>query len=64
MSMPMKRLLGYAVAIRLTAWPEPQRVADTMPDARVQVVPDAGHSPHLDQPAIIAEAVETFTKKT
>jgi hypothetical protein len=35
-----------------------------MPDARVQVVPDAGHSPHLDQPAIIAEAVETFTKKT
>ena len=41
-----------------------QRVADTMPDARVQVVPDAGHSPHLDQPAIIAEAVETFTKET
>jgi pimeloyl-ACP methyl ester carboxylesterase len=35
-----------------------------MPDARVQVVPDAGHSPHLDQPAISAEAVETFTKKT
>jgi pimeloyl-ACP methyl ester carboxylesterase len=41
-----------------------QRVADTMPDAGVQVVPDADHSPHLDQPAIIAEAVETFTKKT
>jgi pimeloyl-ACP methyl ester carboxylesterase len=35
-----------------------------MPDARVQFVPDAGHSPHLDQSAIIAEAVETFTKKT
>jgi pimeloyl-ACP methyl ester carboxylesterase len=41
-----------------------QRVADTMPDARVQIVPDAGHSPHLDQPAFIAEAVASFTKKT
>jgi pimeloyl-ACP methyl ester carboxylesterase len=36
-----------------------QEVADTMPDARVQVVSDAGHSPHLDQPAIIAQGLRT-----
>jgi pimeloyl-ACP methyl ester carboxylesterase len=35
-----------------------------MPDARVQVVSDAGHSPRLDQPAIIAQAVGNFTRKT
>jgi pimeloyl-ACP methyl ester carboxylesterase len=40
-----------------------QRVADTMPDARFQIVPDAGHSPHVDQPAIVAEAIEAFTRK-
>ena len=41
-----------------------QRVADTMPNARFEIVPDAGHSPHLDQPAMIAEAIEAFTRET
>jgi len=42
--------------------PVGQRVAKTMPNARFQIVPDAGHSPHVDQPAIVAEAIETFRK--
>ena len=40
-----------------------QRVADTMPNARFEIVPDAGHGPHLDQPAMIAEAIEAFTRE-
>jgi pimeloyl-ACP methyl ester carboxylesterase len=41
-----------------------QHVADTMPDAQFQMVPDAGHSPHVDQPAMVAEAIETFIRRT
>ncbi|MDE3094503.1 MAG: 2-succinyl-6-hydroxy-2,4-cyclohexadiene-1-carboxylate synthase [Chloroflexota bacterium] len=33
---------------------------DRMPDARVRIVPDAGHAPHLEQPAAFAPLVKEF----
>jgi pimeloyl-ACP methyl ester carboxylesterase len=31
-----------------------------MPDARISVIPDAGHIPHLDQPELVAAALNDF----
>ena len=31
-----------------------------MPDARLTVIPDAGHIPHLDQPERVAAALNDF----
>ena len=35
-------------------------LADALPDARVEVVPDAGHAAHLENPAATADAVRRF----
>lgn len=35
-------------------------MAAKMPNARVQIIPNAGHNTHLEQPAAFAEAVQTF----
>ena len=37
-----------------------RQVADRMPDARLHVVADAGHSLELDQPHVVAEQVQAF----
>lgn len=38
------------------------RMAESMPDARVVVVPDAGHTVHLEQPAAWLDAVVEFLR--
>ncbi|HEX2234415.1 MAG TPA: hypothetical protein VHG69_13740, partial [Thermoleophilaceae bacterium] len=37
-----------------------RRIAREAPLARAQVVPDSGHAAHLQQPRVVAEAIETF----
>jgi pimeloyl-ACP methyl ester carboxylesterase len=37
-----------------------RNIADRMPDARIQVVPDAGHCVELERPEIVAEAIGQF----
>ena len=37
-----------------------RELATRMPDARITVIPDAGHIPHLDQPELVAAALNDF----
>ena len=37
-----------------------ERMLDALPDARLEVVPDAGHTVHLEQPDVWASTVESF----
>ena len=39
-----------------------QALARRMPNAEVAIIPDAGHLPHLDQPAAVAAAVNAFLR--
>ena len=36
--------------------------AGRLPDARIEVVPGAGHAPHLEQPEATARVVAAFLK--
>ena len=38
-------------------------MSDALPDAKLEVIPDAGHAPHLEKPAEWLEAVETFLER-
>lgn len=38
-----------------------QHLVDSLPDAELVVVPDAGHSVHLEQPDATADAIATWT---
>lgn len=35
-------------------------MAARMPDARLEVIPDAGHLPYLDRPDAVADAITGF----
>jgi pimeloyl-ACP methyl ester carboxylesterase len=37
-----------------------REVAATMPDARIEVLPDTGHLPHVEQPETVAGAINGF----
>jgi pimeloyl-ACP methyl ester carboxylesterase len=37
-----------------------KEVAARMPDARVEVLPDVGHMPHLDAPELVARTIDAF----
>ena len=46
-----------------TRWRVPTSAANSppeCPDARITVIPDAGHIPHLDQPEPVAAALNDF----
>jgi 2-succinyl-6-hydroxy-2,4-cyclohexadiene-1-carboxylate synthase len=34
------------------------RMAERMPDARVRIVPGAGHAPQLEQPGLVAQLLD------
>jgi 2-succinyl-6-hydroxy-2,4-cyclohexadiene-1-carboxylate synthase len=36
------------------------RMAERIPDARVTIVPDAGHAPHLERPELFAEILDEY----
>ena len=40
------------------------RIAATIPDAALVVVPDAGHSPQFENPELWFEAVDGFLRRT
>jgi 2-succinyl-6-hydroxy-2,4-cyclohexadiene-1-carboxylate synthase len=40
-----------------------KRMADTIPDAQLDIMPDAGHTIHLEQPEEYTEAVMQFLRK-
>jgi 2-hydroxy-6-oxonona-2,4-dienedioate hydrolase len=41
-----------------------QAIAAAMPDARVEVLPDTGHLPHLERPEIVAAIVNRFLARS
>ena len=63
--------LGRATVPTLVVWGEQDRLislahgqayVESLPDARLVVVPGAGHYPYLEQPEVFAEAVNTFLR--
>jgi pimeloyl-ACP methyl ester carboxylesterase len=63
--------LGRAMLPALVIWGEQDRLvsvahgrayAEGLPDARLVIVPGAGHYPYLEQPAAFAEAVAAFLR--
>jgi len=63
--------LGRATVPTLVVWGEQDRLislahgqayVESLPDARLVVVPGAGHYPYLEQPEVFAEAVSTFLR--
>jgi non-heme chloroperoxidase len=41
---------------------EQQRLTDAIPDARLKVYPETGHSPHWERPEAVAADLSTFTR--
>jgi len=41
-----------------------QRMAEVIPDARVEIVPGAGHACHLEQPEHVAQLLASFESDT
>ncbi len=37
-----------------------ERMAERIPDARVHIVPGAGHAPQLEQPRLVAELLDEY----
>jgi non-heme chloroperoxidase len=63
--------LGRIVAPTLLLWgerdglfsrEEQERLAAAIPGARLQVVPEAGHSPHLERPERVADDLDAFMR--
>jgi non-heme chloroperoxidase len=63
--------LGRLVAPTLLLWgerdglfsrQEQDRLAAAIPGARLQVVPEAGHSPHLERPEKVADSLDAFMR--
>jgi pimeloyl-ACP methyl ester carboxylesterase len=55
-------LLVWGAADRLVPRAYAQEFAGRLPDSRLEVVADAGHAPHLEQPEATARAVGAFLK--
>jgi non-heme chloroperoxidase len=63
--------LGRIVAPTLLLWgerdgmfsrEEQERLAAAIPGARLQVVPETGHSPHLERPEQVADVLDAFMR--
>jgi non-heme chloroperoxidase len=63
--------LGRIAAPTLVIWgnrdavvsrEEQQRLEDAIPNARLEVYPETGHSPHWERPEAVAADLETFTR--
>ena len=63
--------LGRIVAPTLLLWgkhdglfsrEEQERLAAAIPGARLRVVPETGHSPHLERPEQIADDLDAFMR--
>jgi pimeloyl-ACP methyl ester carboxylesterase len=68
----LRSRLGRAMVPTLVVWGEEDRLVSVahghayvegLPDARLVVLPDAGHYPYLEQPDAFAKAVTTFLRK-
>ena len=68
----LRARLGRATVPALVVWGEQDRLVSVahghafvegLPDARLVVVPGAGHYPYLEQPDAFAEAVAMFLRK-
>jgi non-heme chloroperoxidase len=64
--------LGRIVAPTLLLWgerdgmfsrEEQERLAAAIPGARLRVVPEAGHSPHLEHPERVADSLDAFMRE-
>jgi non-heme chloroperoxidase len=63
--------LGRIVAPTLLLWgerdglfsrEEQERLAAAIPGARLQVIPETGHSPHLERPERVANGFDAFMR--
>jgi pimeloyl-ACP methyl ester carboxylesterase len=43
---------------------EQQRLEEMIPDARLKVYPETGHSPHWERPEVVAFDLATFTRRS
>jgi len=56
-------LLLWGERDRLFSREEQERLAAAIPGARLQVVPESGHSPHLERPERVADSLDAFTRQ-
>ena len=55
------QLVGMCTALDTKYVDIAARMAERIPDARVEVLPDAGHACHLEQPDRVAHLLASFT---
>jgi pimeloyl-ACP methyl ester carboxylesterase len=69
----LRRRLGLVNTPVLLLWGESDRIApvpygrayaDSFPDARFQLVPEAGHLPQIEQPAQVVQHIRRFAAET
>ena len=61
MRMPILVIAGALDPVGLT---RARSIADAIPSARLAVVPDAGHAPHIERPAAFRHLVLDFLLET
>ena len=59
-SITVPTLLIAAEKDQITKVADEQKLADTMPDAELHVIPDVGHLIHYERPGEAAALIETF----
>jgi pimeloyl-ACP methyl ester carboxylesterase len=58
--LPVPTLFAWGDADAFAPPSSGQEMAARMPDARIQVIPDAGHLPWYDRPHTVATAISGF----